>query len=275
MSENIPYNPGQYNKDEKVNVTPQTNVPDFKYRSSRGHIWIGIFFLIAGSLFLLSRLGFNFPDFLFSWQMFLIALGIYVGIRKDFQGASWLILILIGSLFLINEFFVFGELRRFILPIILIGSGLFFIFRPKKNYPYLPDDKMRSGETNWKDYASADSNVKPSHDEFVDATSIFGGTKKKIFSKNFRGGDMVNIFGGSEIDLTQADINGTAVLEVTTLFGGATLLVPSHWNVVSDAVAILGEVKDKRVIQNAPENNNKMLLIKGTVIFGGIDVKSY
>lgn len=86
---------------------------------------------------------------------------------------------------------------------------------------------------------------------------------------------MVNIFGGSEIDLSQADINGTAIIEVTALFGGATLVVPSHWNVISNAVAILGEVKDKRIVQNLPEENGKTLLIKGTVMFGGVDIKSF
>lgn len=236
--------------------------PEFRPRRSQSHIWIGSFLLLVGIVYLLRRMGFDLPDFLFSWQMFLIALGIFVGIRKNFEGAGWMILILIGSIFLINEFFVFGELRRFILPIILIGSGLFFIFRPKgsKNFIHFDD----SGTTP----------LGVSGQDYIDTTSIFGGTKKKIFSKNFRGGDMTNVFGGSEIDLSQADIQGTAVLDVTALFGGATLIVPSHWNVVSEAVAIMGEVKDKRVIQNLPENN-KILLIKGTVIFGGIDIKSF
>ena len=251
--------------DSNIPVTPQ-----FNHRPSQSHIWMGGILLIAGTLFLLKKLGVEFPDFLFSWQMFLIGIGIFVGIRKDFQGATWLILILVGTLFLINEFFVFGELRRFILPIILIGSGLFFIFRPKKSYNYIQYNP--AGTPN---ETPLPHGVNPTGEDFIDATSIFGGTKKKVFSKAFRGGDMVNIFGGSEIDLTQADINGTAVIDITTLFGGATLLVPSNWNVVSDAVAILGEVKDKRVMTNIPENNNKTLLIKGTVIFGGVDVKSF
>ena len=85
---------------------------------------------------------------------------------------------------------------------------------------------------------------------------------------------MTNIFGGTEIDLSQADLMGTAVLDVTALFGGATLIVPSNWNVISEAVAIMGEVKDKRVMKGLPETN-KTLLIKGTVIFGGIDIKSF
>lgn len=261
MSENNPYNTEMFTKNEGSGSNqPMSN---YNPRPSQTHIWIGGFLLIIGVVYLLRRMGMHLPEFLFSWQMFLIVLGIFIGIRKHFEGAGWMILILIGSIFLINEFFVFGELRRFILPIILIGSGLFFIFRPRgtRNLIHFDD----SGTTPVTGASGQD---------YIDTTSIFGGTKKKIFSKNFRGGDMTNIFGGSEIDLTQADISGTAVLDVTTLFGGATLLVPPHWNVVSEAVAILGEVKDRRVMQNLPENN-KTLLIKGTVLFGGIDIKSF
>ncbi len=259
------YNPHQ----SEMNTGAQGGYPqpasnDFRPRSSQSHIWIGSFLLIIGVVYLLKRIGIRLPDFLFSWQMFLIGLGIFIGIRKKFEGARWMILILIGSIFLINEFFVFGELRGFILPIILIGSGLFFIFRPKNSKNCFHFDEV--GKEPCTGAASGQ--------DFVDSTSIFGGSKKKIFSKNFKGGDMTNIFGSSKIDLTQADINGTAVLEVSTLFGGATLLVPAHWNVVSEAVAIMGEVKDKRVVHNLADTS-KTLLIKGTVMCGGIDIKSF
>jgi predicted membrane protein len=267
MSDQNTYSTESFNQPER-GYEPGT-APEYRRRHPKTHIWLGLLLLVVGAKVLLNKLGFELPEFLFSWQMFLIALGVIIGIRKDFQGVGWLIVVLIGTLFLIDEFAVYGELRRFIVPIVLIGAGLFFIFKPRGHFnrqfapgPSLPDSEVLPPGA----YSAED---------VLDATSIFGGTKKKIFSKNFRGGEMVNIFGGSQIDLTQADLNGTAILDVTILFGGATLLVPGHWNVVSDAVAILGEVKDKRVVQNSPETKNKTLLIKGTVIFGGVDVKSF
>lgn len=269
MSENQ-VNTGSYNKAEKAATSSPQPEPRFRNRPSQAHIWIGIILLLFGSVFLLRQMGIVLPDWLFSWQMALIVLGLFIGVRKSFQGATWLILILIGTIFLINEFVFLDELRRFILPIILIGSGLFFIFRPKKTYDYIQYDATGNPlET------PLPGGVVPSNEDFIDTTAIFGGCKRKVYSKTFRGGDMVNIFGGSEIDLTQADFTGTAVIEATTLFGGATLLVPSHWNVISNAVAILGEVKDKRVMTNIPDNSNKTLIIKGTVIFGGVDIKSF
>lgn len=260
MSENNSYNTEMYSNETNRGYPPDNN---FRPGKSQGHIWIGGFLLIIGVAYLLKRIGIDLPDFLFSWQMFLIVLGVFIGIRKNFEGVGWAIIILIGAIPLINEYFVFGEIRRFVLPIIFIGAGLFFILRPKtgKHYGELDDDgnPLPPGTTS---------------QDYIDTTSIFGGTKRKIFSKNFKGGDMTNIFGGSEIDLSQADINGTAVLDITALFGGSTLIVPSNWNVVSQAVAILGEVKDKRLMRTLPEAG-KTLILQGTVIFGGIDVKSF
>ena len=114
-----------------------------------------------------------------------------------------------------------------------------------------------------------------SKDDFVESTSIFGGAKKIIISKSFRGGDLVNIFGGTELDLSQADFNGTATIDLTTIFGGTKLLVPSNWSVKSEAVTIFGGIEDKRRMQTITDAPQKTLLLRGTVIFGGIDIKSF
>ena len=114
-----------------------------------------------------------------------------------------------------------------------------------------------------------------SQDDFIDSTSIFGGAKKNILSKDFKGGDIVNIFGGTELNLTQADIKGKVVIELTTIFGGTKLIVPSNWSVQSEAVTIFGGLEDKRSLSATTDNSDKVLILKGTVIFGGIEIKSF
>ena len=95
-------------------------------------------------------------------------------------------------------------------------------------------------------------------------------------TKDFKGGDVVNVFGGTELNLSQSDINGTAVLELTTIFGGTKLIVPSHWSVKSEAVTIFGGIEDKRqLLPPSLDRPEKILVLKGTVIFGGIDIKSF
>ena len=85
----------------------------------------------------------------------------------------------------------------------------------------------------------------------------------------------MNIFGGTELDLSQADLSGVAVIDLTTIFGGTKLLIPSNWSVKSEAVTIFGGIEDKRRMQATIEVPQKTLLLRGTVIFGGIDIKSF
>jgi predicted membrane protein len=84
----------------------------------------------------------------------------------------------------------------------------------------------------------------------------------------------VNFFGGSEINLMQADIKGRVKIEVVQVFGGTKIIVPANWIVQSEMLAIFGGIEDKR----PPQLNtipDKILIIEGTSIFGGIDIKSF
>jgi len=245
----------------------------------RGHIWTGLFLLLVGGVALARSFGVIMPAWLFTWQMFLIAIGLFIGIRKGFRG-GWFVPVLIGGVFWVNEFVMLGDLRRHLWPLILIVIGLVFVFRPRKRKWGAFDEKKtppdgRAGMSTEPEVITPIDETSYSQDDYIDSTSIFGSDKKMILSKNFKGGDIVNIFGGSEIDFTQADINGVVILEITALFGGATLLVPSHWIVRSEAVTIFGGISDKRKITNYSDNSGKTIVIKGTVIFGGIEVKSY
>jgi len=181
--------------------------------------------------------------------------------------------IIVGGVFLVNEYAMDGQLKRHMWPLILIALGLVFILRPKRGRWQACSEKKNP-------YMNAET-AKPTGEEFysqddvIDSTCIFSGSKKVILSKNFKGGDIVNVFGGSEVDLMQADINGTAVLEVTAIFGGATLIVPSNWSIKSEAVTIFGGISDKRKFAALSEPSTKTLVLKGTMIFGGMEIKSY
>ena len=57
--------------------------------------------------------------------------------------------------------------------------------------------------------------------------------------------------------------------------GGTRLIVPSHWNVISEVVSVFGGIDDKRVLQPSSFNADKVLIIKGTSFMGGVDISSY
>ena len=99
----------------------------------KGHIWAGIFLLAIGGLALVRSFGVPVPDWLFSWQMLLIAIGLFIGFRKGFRDGGWFVPIIIGGAFLANDYILNGDLRRHIWPIILITIGALFIFRPRRH----------------------------------------------------------------------------------------------------------------------------------------------
>lgn len=244
-------------------------------RSKHGHIWSGIFLVLIGAAALLRASIPDLPNWLFSWKTLLIALGLFVGVKHGFKGIAWIILIILGSYFIARDAYPEIGLRQYFWPIAIIGLGILLIVRPrnkqwadcyqeKKNKPYENAEK-----------AKVVNETFDSKEDFVDVTSIFGGTKKNIISKNFRGGDLVNIFGGTELDLTRADFTGTATLEVTNIFGGTKLIIPSDWALRSEAVTIFGGLEDKRNMQGVRDNPDKVLILRGTVLLGGIDIKSF
>ena len=103
---------------------------------------------------------------------------------------------------------------------------------------------------------------------------MFGGVKKVILSKNFQGGDITCFMGGCEIDLTKADFQTKAVIDITQVFGGTKIIIPSHWQISSEMTAIFGAIEDKRQ-QPLSAAVDKILVIQGTSIFGGIEIKNY
>jgi hypothetical protein len=113
-----------------------------------------------------------------------------------------------------------------------------------------------------------------SSEDYLDTTAFFGGVHKKIVSKNFKGGDVVTIMGGTELDLSQADFTGMVKLDVVQIMGATKIIVPAHWEIRTDVTAIFAGFEDKRQ-QPTVNNPDKILLIDGTSLMGGIELRNY
>jgi hypothetical protein len=126
---------------------------------------------------------------------------------------------------------------------------------------------MRRSWDGWK--------VEPdSSDNILEINTVFGGMKKKILAKDFKGGEINSVFGGNDLDLSQADFEGAAKLELNIVFGGVKLIVPAHWQIKSEVDCVFGAVEDKRR-GTSTAAENKTLVLKGSVVFGSIEIKSY
>lgn len=234
--------------------------------SERGNYLTGVFLLIIGGTLLAYRAGLPLPWWLFTWQTFLIALGVYNGFKHDFKNPSWFILIIIGSIFLLDDVFEKTSLKPFVWPIILIGVGVFLLVK-----------KNRSD--NWYDELSGekpnDEGMLKTNSNKLESVAIFSGNKKRILSKSFRGGEIVNIMGGTDVDLTIADFENRIKIECVNIMGGTKLRIPAHWDIESEVLSIFGGVDDKRLLNESTEVNRKTIVLTGVNIFGGIEIKAY
>jgi predicted membrane protein len=279
-------------------MAENNNVSNNSNGSNNSRVLAGLFIIGIGVLFFLKQTGLNlFPYWIFSWPMILIAVGIFSGIKNNFRGSGWIVLLILGSFFLLDDVLKMYSLRPYLVPAILVGVGVMLIVRPKNDMGWRGRRGRRGEWRQWDRWGSFDKSLSAATDapasqatdyantetgsgdttaaEKLDATAIFGAVKKTILSKNFTGGQAVSIFGGSEIDLSKADINGTVIVDVTAILGGVKLIVPSHWTVRQDIAAIFGGVEDKRDTRSVITVQNKILVLKGTAFMGGIEITSY
>lgn len=240
----------------------------------RGKLAGGFLLIVVGALLLAKKAGVDLPWWLFNWKTLLIGIGLVSGIKHRFRRPGWLVMVAIGSAFLLFDNYPLLPIKQYFWPSLFILIGLFMIFR---NLSGKKNEAWRRWYLKKKDWHNLNDtgNQTLNHDDHIESVTVFGGVKKNIISKNFRGGEVVVVFGGGEFNLMQANIEGTVVLEVVQVMGGTRLVIPSDWEVKSSMVTFLGSIEDKRPIQPPANGPTKTLVIEGTAIMGGIDIKSY
>lgn len=258
-----------------MEIINDPNQPDFKkyqQRQQRGRILAGLIILGIGVTLFLRKIGYFIPDWVISWKMLLIVIGLFIGFKHGFVRMGWIFPVLIGFAFLIGDIFPNLAFQHFILPAVFIAIGLYMIFRPKRTSRYC-GDYGHHHHNKWSGFGSSGP-VEGTPDDRVEVTSVFGGIKKNIISKDFKGGEINSVFGGSEINMMQADINGRVELEANQIFGGTKLIIPSIWQVHSEMTAVMGGIEDRRPVALSTDPN-KVLVLKGTCVLGGLEIVSY
>jgi predicted membrane protein len=257
------------------------------YRQHRhNHIFGGLIFLAAGCLLLARRLGADIPDWLLSWPMFLIAIGFLISVKSNFKNSGGYIMILVGCAFLLSDIIPNVDMRNFIWPGVLIIIGLTFILRPRvpmgRHRRWRRWEEYEAEKNRWENYEQEENHAEPEvtpevkdTSEFVEINAVFGGIKKIVLSKNFRGGEINTFMGGAEINLQQADIKQPVSLEVNNVFGGTKIIIPSNWDIKNEVTAVFGGVEDKRSINLPTPDVSKSIILRGTCVFGGIEIKNF
>ena len=270
-----------------------------------GSIAFGVIILGIGLVLLFRKFGLYIPDWVLTWPMILIAVGTYTLISQQFKSFFGSVVLFIGVYFLLKrEFDLDLGLDQFIWPVGLIALGIYLILHKKqenkaleevrKNWESSRKKKTEGSSSEKIESAEVVDDATPSQEEptkvpdsgFVRATGtafmdrikesvIFGGVERKLMTKNFQGGKATVIFGGLDLDLTQVDFTGIAILDLEVGFGGVLLLVPPHWDVRTEVSNIAAGLEDKRMFREGGVDTNKVLILKGTLLFSGLEIKSF
>lgn len=108
-------------------------------------------------------------------------------------------------------------------------------------------------------------------EEAENIINVFGGTKRSGLWQVPKTINVFSLFGGSEIDFSDAIFTGPNVtIKAKSIFGGEAIYVPENVNVVTKTFCIFGGISNK-----APSIYNRQaptITIEGFVLFGGIDI---
>lgn len=277
---------------------------NYMKQKNDGSIAFGFIILGIGVILLLRKMGIFVPDWVLSWPMVLIALGTFSLIKHEFKSFFGFALLFVGSFFLLKrEFDLDFGIAPYIWPLGLIILGIYLITKKKKedkileeirkswdsgsktgsafsNSPKVEEAKVVEEESNAENSQSFQNSgftrtTGTSFTDRINIDAIFSGVNRRMMTKNFQGGKITAAFGGADIDLTQADFNGAVTIQVDIIFGGVKLIVPPHWDIRTEVTNIAAGLEDKRFFREGGVDTNKIVVLRGTILFGGLEIKSF
>lgn len=263
-------------------------------------IILGLLFLVIGVGYLAEVLGFveEFTIFFDGWWTLFIIVPCFCGLcTKGGSKVGYLIGIAIGLFLLLSAQDVLssGKLWELLLTVIFILVGINLILPKKKKENkkeefHTQTDRFDRAENVTVEAEHAEETV---YEEVNDVTveparqykedtgaadklvcsAVFSGRDIHVDNSYFYGADLSALFGGIDINLKNAMITKNVTIEVKAVFGGIDIIMPSNVRVVVDVTPIMGGVDNGTRTPLGADENTPTVYIKGTCIFGGVEVK--
>ena len=227
----------------------------------RGGILMGAILVLIGIAFLLDHMGYVSVYSLWwrFWPLLVVLAGVLNIVSRN---RAWgVFLMAAGALLELNQLGITHFGWRDFWPMMLIALGILVLWGSFGASKRPPVATSKAGDPRTT----------------LNEAVVFGGLERRMISQDFQGGDITAIFGGIDLDLTEAHILGDeATLAVTAIFGGVELRIPAGWQIAFRGAPIFGGIEDKT--RNArvddPATPLKTLVITGAVIFGGLEIKN-
>ena len=221
-----------------------------------GRLILGTVVIALGALWTLDNLGYlDSEEIVRWWPTVLIAVGVgkLFGFLTPRNTAAGTILVVVGAWLLAGGLGVGWVDLSLLWPLILVAVGIHLV--------------LRSYRAQSSDGASDDLTAR------LSTFAIWSAIDRKVSSQVFRGGDVTAVMGSVKIDFSQAKpVPEGAVIDLFVWWGGVELKVPEDWKVVFENVVMMGGVDDKA--KNPPPETPHVLILRGVVIMGGVEIKN-
>jgi predicted membrane protein len=267
---------------------------------------IGVCLVLAGVILALDQLGVVQANHLLRfWPAALIVAGLAMLQQGDRHSAlRALVLIVVGGWLLLNTLgLVSLDLWEFIWPLLLVLFGARIMLGKRRSGSNAAPDQPgvagpggagptgagptgagpagagptggpSSGQTATGPGGFAPATAGSSELGHASLFSLLSSSKRRWGQSVFRSAEATVCMGGCELDLREALMAGgePAVVEVFVLMGGINIFVPVNWTVSQEVVPLFGGVDDKT--RSIPSNPAQHLLVRGTVVMGGVEISN-
>lgn len=224
-------------------------------RSKFASVMCGIIFITVGIFYAGNAFNlWNFKLFFNGWWTLFIIIPCLISIVENGFGTGNIVGLIIGILFLLSSQGIVDSriVGKLIFPAILVLIGIKIIFRD-----------------NFNKVTKKNINMDINRDGIVEYTSIFSSQRENYPNQIFKGASILAIFGGMELNLTNAVINEDIIINSTSICGGVDIIVPNNVNVKISSIPIFGGAANRsRPCMNV---NAPTMYINATCILGGLD----
>ncbi len=182
-----------------------------------------------------------------------------------------IILVIVGFLFVINNFRVFdlGNMLWRLTPLLLVWWGFHLLRKRGKQEPAEGDFQV-FGDTS----ATTSS-------PFVKHSSAFGDIRIKVDSREFSGGSVSSVFGKINIDLHNVEAIGSyGQLDLHSVFGDITIRIPEGMpyeirgnNVFGSIVTPEGtKISGGNYRNPGADEDSPILVLRPSMVFGDMEI---
>ncbi len=224
-----------------------------------GNVLWGLVFIALGVIIGLKIFDVVDVDIFFDgWWTLFILVPCFIGLFTEKDKTGNIIGLIVGTLLLLScqDILSFELVFKLMVPVILVIVGLSLIFK----------NIIGNGVTK----KIKEINAKNTNKDNNEYSAIFSGQKIDLSKENFKGCSVTAVFGGCDIDLTNAIIKEDVVINISTIFGGTNIFAPKNVNIKVNSNSIFGGVENK--LKNN-EDNKVTIYVNAKCVFGGVEIK--